>query len=198
MTSAAEITILGISGSLREASFNRRLVRLAGDLSAANVTVVELDGLGDVEPFNADHEHEEHPGVQAWRHAIRLADAVLISTPEYNGSIPGQLKNALDWASRSDSETPGMAGSALYGKPVAVTSASKGQFGGTWAAEALRTILTRQGARVIGEPLVAVGNGEDAFAPDGTLVNSGAQQRLTELIAALASSVEQLRAAGVA
>src|SRR5690606_10700651 len=98
------IRILALAGSLREASLNRRLVRLATELVPTGVELVSFDGLGAVEPYDGDVEDGAGipPGAQAFIDAIRNSDGLFIATPEYNGSVPGQLKNALDWASRAD------------------------------------------------------------------------------------------------
>ena len=109
--------LLGVSGSLRRDSHNTALLRAALELAPPGVAVDRFEGLALVPPFNADDEPGDgHAGLVAWRGAIARADAVLFATPEYNSSIPGQLKNAVDWASRP----PG--GSVLQGKPVAVMS----------------------------------------------------------------------------
>lgn len=188
------IRILGVSGSLRQSSFNRRLVRRLSALTPDEVEIVEFNELGDVEPFNEDSEvGVDLPGVEKWRSALRNSDAVIFATPEYNGSIPGQLKNALDWASRSDSDVPGLAGSALYGKPSATISSSTGQFGGIWAADELRKVLKTQGARIVDGPVVAVPDVGNSFDDMGRLFSSAIEERLTELIKQTAELVKSLQ-----
>lgn len=150
--------------------------------------------LAGIEPFSSDGEDAPSDAVHAWRRELRAADAVLFATPEYNGSFPGHLKNALDWASRSDSDTAGLAGSALYGRDVAVVSASTGQFGAVWAQDALRTVLGRQGARVVDGPKVAVPRAAEAFANDDSLSDSGQATRLRELIGQLLAATEAIAA----
>jgi NAD(P)H-dependent FMN reductase len=128
--------VLGIAGSLREASHNRSLLRAAADELPPGVELITFDGLKAVEPFDETDEHETGggmPGADRFIAALRDADAVLFVTPEYNGSIPGVLKNAVDWASR-----PTPATSALANKPVAVIGASTGMFGAVWAQAELR------------------------------------------------------------
>ncbi len=116
--------ILGIAGSLRTGSVNEQLLRLAGETLPDGVEFAVWEGLRDIPPFDQDTEETPSVAVAGLRSAVVAADAVLIATPEYNGSIPGTLKNALDWGSR-----PG-ATSAFRGKPVAVIGASPGAFGG--------------------------------------------------------------------
>jgi chromate reductase len=136
---------LGISGSLRRDSLNSALLRAAAERLPGGAELVWFDRLAEVPPYDEDVEnHEPAPdAVRALREAIREADAVLIATPEYNHSIPGQLKNALDWASRPAGE------SALDGKPAAAIGASKSMFGGVWAQAELRKVLAAMGGRVI-------------------------------------------------
>ena len=123
--------ILGIVGSLRAGSYNLRLLRAAADELPPDVQLIQFEGLKAVEPFDETDEHEDGggmPGADDLIAAIRAADAVLFVTPEYNGSIPGVLKNAVDWASRPTPQT-----SALANKPVAVIGASTSMFGAIWA-----------------------------------------------------------------
>ena len=136
--------VLGISGSLRRDSHNTRLLLLAGRLMPPGVQLEIYDGLKAIPPYDADDEVEAPPAAVAdLRAAIEQADAVLIATPEYNGSIPGVLKNALDWASRPARE------SVLLNKPVAVMGATTGMFGAVWAQAETRKVLSTIGARVI-------------------------------------------------
>ena len=142
--------VLGISGSLRADSLNRRLLWTAAEKLPSGAELVELDAaiLKAVPPYDQDDDHDEvGPEVRALREAIAGADAVLFATPEYNGSVPGVLKNAIDWASRPRGDA------ALAGKPVAVVGASPGMFGAVWAQGDLRRILGIAGARVIDREL---------------------------------------------
>ena len=171
--------VLGISGSLRRDSYNRRLLLEAAELLPAGVELELFNGLKAVPPYDEDDDRDVAAvEVTRLRDAISGADAILIATPEYNGSVPGQLKNAVDWASR-----PVGAG-ALFGKPVAVIGTSTGAFGAVWAQAELRKILQALGARV-DEHELAVGRAQHAFTPDGRL-------RDPEQAAALASIVESL------
>ena len=140
--------VLGISGSLRRESHNTRLLRGARQQLAPMGAELELfERLGEIPPYNEDDEHRVPPAVAALKAAVAHADAVLIATPEYNGSIPGQLKNALDWVSRPPSQTP------LRGKPAAVLGASTSLFGAVWAQAELRKVLSTIGARVVDREL---------------------------------------------
>ncbi|UJW31845.1 NAD(P)H-dependent oxidoreductase [Saccharothrix sp. AJ9571] len=138
------VRILGIAGSLREGSFNGRLLTAASYELPRGMELRRWGGLGLVPPFDEDAEDGPEPGgVAELRRAIAEASGLLIATPEYNGSIPGQLKNALDWASRPYGE------GVLTGKPVAVVGASNGVHGAAWAQEELRKVLKIAGAEVL-------------------------------------------------
>ncbi len=156
--------ILGIAGSLRTGSVNEQLLQLAGETLPDGVEFAVWEGLRDIPPFDQDTEETPSVAVAGLRSAVVAADAVLIATPEYNGSIPGTLKNALDWGSR-----PG-ATSAFRGKPVAVIGASPGAFGGVWAHEETRKVLGIMGARVVDAGL-SLGKASDRLAaPDEDLL----------------------------
>ena len=136
--------VLAISGSLRRDSYNTRLLLAARDLAPDGVELEVWDGLKAVPPYDEDDDvRPGPPAVEALREAIERADAVLFATPEYNSSIPGQLKNALDWLSRPLESSP------LRNKPVAVIGASQGAFGAVWAQAELRKVLAAIGARVL-------------------------------------------------
>ncbi|MGH2907235.1 MAG: NADPH-dependent FMN reductase [Solirubrobacterales bacterium] len=137
--------ILGISGSLRGDSFNSLLLGQARQALPADASFEEWLGLRELPHYDQDIDAagEGGPAVEQLRRAISEADAILFVTPEYNGSIPGVLKNAVDWASRPKGEA------ALQGKPVAAISASTGQYGGVWAQADLRRVLGIAGARVV-------------------------------------------------
>jgi chromate reductase, NAD(P)H dehydrogenase (quinone) len=142
------VRILGIPGSLRADSHNLALLRAAAELLPPGVALEVFEGLAAVPPYNQDDDHDEAPeGAQRLREAISGADALLFATPEYNGSVPGVLKNAVDWASR-----PAGAG-ALWGKTAAVIGASTGAYGALWAQADLRKSLGVAGARVLGSDL---------------------------------------------
>lgn len=165
--------ILGLSGSLREQSYNRLLLQAAALEMPGGVDLQIYEGLAHIPAF--DEDLQAPPVVRSFRQAIASADAVLIATPEYNGSIPGQLKNALDWASRP------YPNNALRSKPVAVVGASTGLFGAVWAQAELRKVLGKIGALVIGEEL-PVGQAHEAFSPDGHLRDADHHAVLADLI----------------
>jgi chromate reductase, NAD(P)H dehydrogenase (quinone) len=172
--------ILGISGSLRRESHNTRLLHAAGALLPEGAELRVFDGLADIPPFSEDVEHEPPVSVLALRDAIATADAVLIATPEYNGTIPGQLKNALDWVSRPVGSSP------LRGKPVAVIGASTGMFGAVWAQADTRKVLGLIGARVLDREL-PVAQAHESLADDGLPRDDALREALAELLAVLHS-----------
>jgi len=171
--------VLGISGSLRRDSYNTKLLRAAEELLPAVVDFDLWDGLKAVPPYDEEDDVQPAPAaVGALRDAIRAADLLLIATPEYNSSLPGQLKNALDWASRP------LATNALRNKPVAVVGASTGAFGAVWAQAELRKVLAATGARVV-EGEVALGHAPTRFDEEGDLVDEAAREQLAEVVEAL-------------
>jgi chromate reductase len=185
--------VLGISGSLRRESYNTSLLRAAAELFGEDIEFELWQGLKAVPPYDADEDTENPPAaVAAMRSAVAGADAVLFATPEYNASIPGQLKNGLDWVSRP------LATNALRNKPVAVVGASAGAFGAVWAQADLRKVLTAIGARVV-EGEVAVGHADTRFDEQGQLVDDDLREQLAEvvegLIAAARGRIPQAAAA---
>ncbi len=135
--------ILGISGSLRAGSLNRELLRLTAEELPEGVELVVYDGLAQVPPYDQDLDDLQPDEVERLKAEIAAADAVLVATPEFNGSIPGQLKNAFDWVSRPLAENP------IRSKSVAVIGASTSSFGGIWAQRELKKVLGIMGARVL-------------------------------------------------
>jgi len=180
--------VLGISGSLRRDSYNSALLRAAAERLPAGVELVEYERLREIPPYDADIEEEGTPAVvEELRQAVREADAVLIATPEYNHSIPGQLKNALDWVSRPAGK------SALMGKPAAAIGASTGMFGAVWAQAEVRKVLGALGGRVV-EGELPVARAQEQYQ-DGRLELAPEQsEQLSEILAELASEVEELAA----
>jgi chromate reductase len=147
------------------------------------------DGLREVPPYDQDDDAEAAPpAVAAFRAAVASADAVLIATPEYNSSIPGALKNALDWASRP------LASSPFRGKPVAVIGSSAGMFGAVWAQAELRKVLAAMGARVV-EVEIAVGRAHEKFDEEGRLLDDDIREQLRDTLALLAAEARPLVAA---
>jgi chromate reductase, NAD(P)H dehydrogenase (quinone) len=182
------MTVLGISGSLRAGSHNARLLRAAAGLLPPGAELRVFDRLGEIPPFDEDAEHSPPPAVIALKEAIAAADAVLIATPEYNHSIPGVLKNALDWASRPHATNP------LRGKPAAVVGTSTGMFGAVWAQADARKILSTIGARVVDREL-PVPEAAERFDADGTLRDPEVEAQLSELLVELADAVDAREAA---
>jgi chromate reductase len=180
--------VLAISGSLRRDSNNTRLLRVLAEEAPARVQVALWEGLKDIPPFDQDAESTPQAAVQAFKDAVGAADAVLIATPEYNSSIPGALKNALDWASRPLAENP------FRNKPVAVIASSSGMFGAVWAAAELRKVLGAMGARVADVEL-AVGHAHEKFGDDGALLEHEIRAGLVHALEALvATAVPDLAA----
>jgi chromate reductase, NAD(P)H dehydrogenase (quinone) len=177
--------ILAISGSLRAASHNTALLRTAAELAPDGVGVQQFEGLDRLPHYNEDHDTDDpHPAVQHLREQIAGADVLLIATPEYNGSMPGHLKTAVDWASR-----PFDPGSSLWGKPVVVIGASVTDYGAVWAQDHLRKSLGLAGARVLDLEL-AVPKAADQFGPDGELTDPDTRERLAEVLDGLAAHFE--------
>jgi chromate reductase, NAD(P)H dehydrogenase (quinone) len=169
--------VLGLSGSLRSGSHNSRLLRAAADLLPPGAELVEYHGLKAIPPYDEHDEAAGHEAVDALRAAIKDADAVLVSTPEDNHSLPGQLKNALDWISRPITESP------LRGKPTAVIGASTGLFGAVWAQAEGRKVLAALGARVIDRDL-PVAQAHETFDGD-RLADPDLELALSGLLAEL-------------
>jgi chromate reductase len=176
--------VLGISGSLRRGSLNSALLRAAAERLPGGAELVEFDRLGEVPPYDEDVELEATPAAVAeLRDAVRGADAVLIATPEYNHSIPGQLKNALDWVSRPAGK------SALNGKPAAVIGASTGMFGAVWAQAELRKVLGAMGGRVIEDEL-PVGHAKELLVGGRLELSPQQSDQLEEILAELVAQAE--------
>jgi len=178
--------VLAISGSLRRDSHNTTLLRAAAELLPPPVELKFFDGLKAVEPYDEDDDQGAGPdGARRLRDGIESADALLIATPEYNSSLPGQLKNAIDWASRP------LGTNALWGKPVAVVGASTGMFGAVWAQAEIRKALAASGARVIEKDL-PVGHADEAFTDDGRLADAELRERFVEMLDELIALAEQV------
>jgi len=174
--------ILGISGSLRRGSHNRRLLRAAGDALPPGADLVEWEGLAGLPAFDEDLELDPPEAVQRLFEAIESSDAILIATPEYNASLPGALKNAFDWASRPFPDN------VLRDKPVAVVGASTGLFGAVWAQAEVRKVLKTAGAHVL-ESELPVGMADGAFDEDGHLADPDLSARLHDLVLDLVREV---------
>jgi chromate reductase, NAD(P)H dehydrogenase (quinone) len=183
--------VLGLSGSLRRESHNRALLRAAAALMPPGAELVEWDRIAELPAYDEDLDGAPGPApepVRALREAIADADALLIATPEYNASLPGALKNALDWASRPHATNP------LRGKPAAVIGASTGLFGAVWAQAEARKVLATIGASVL-ERELPVGQAHDAWGPDGTLQDPDLRAALADVVAELVDGESEFRAA---
>jgi chromate reductase len=181
------VTILGIAGSLRRASYNRGLLRAAVELAPADARIEVFD-LADVPLYNGDVEAQGDPEpVHRLKEAILAVDALLIATPENNYSIPGVLKNALDWASRAPQR-------ALHGKAVALMGATPGGFGTTRSQAHLRQMFGNPGAYVLPKPEVMVSGAAERFDADGNLHDEAAREQVRALLEALVPWARRFRA----
>jgi len=170
------VKLLGISGSVRHDSLNTKLLRNAGQLLLDDVEFTVWDGLKAVPPYDEDDDIDPAPAAVAHlRDSIAGADAILFATPEYNSSVPGVLKNAIDWASRPLASNP------LRNKHVAVVGASTGMFGAVWSQAELRKVLAACGARVL-EAELAVGRAQTRFDEDGRLTDDDIRGMLAEVV----------------
>jgi chromate reductase len=175
------VKILAVSGSLRADSYNTNLLRAAIEAAPEGVDLALWEGIGDLPIYDQDLELGELPAsVRRLRDDWEAADAILFATPEYNGSIPGGLKNAVDWASRPKFEA------ALTNKTVAVLGASTGQFGALWAQTDLKKVLGTAGARVVGTE-IPVGRAHEKFDSQGRLLDGELFEQLRLHLVTLAA-----------
>ncbi len=172
---ADPITILGIAGSLRKQSFNKGALQAAQKLcpEGARIEVYDLAGLP---LFNQDEERNPNPKVAEFKQRIRAADAILISTPEYNYGLPGVLKNAIDCASRPYGDN------AWNGKPVAIMSAALSMGGGVRAQYQLRQCFVFLNMEAVVQPEVAIGNATERFDPQGNLTDETSKKLIGQLL----------------
>jgi chromate reductase len=178
--------VLGFAGSLRKDSYNKSLLRAAIDLAPENMKLKTFD-LEGIPPFNQDLEMKMPAGVKEFKAKIRAADAVLIVTPEYNYSVPGVLKNAIDWASRPYGDN------AFEDKPVAVMSASGGMLGGARAQYHLRQSFVFLNAHLLNKPEVMVTFANEKIDENGKLTDETTRKKVKELLEALVAWTERLR-----
>ena len=179
--------VLALPGSLRRGSFNRLLLQAAAANAPPGLRVEVYDELASVPLFSEDVEAETVPaGVERLRERVEQADAVLIATPEYNQSIPGVLKNAIDWLSRPPREV-------LIGKPMAVIGATAGRWGTRLAQSHLRHVLYATEALVMPQPSLFVAGASNLFDGAGRLVDEQTAQSLRELLAAFDSWIRRTR-----
>ena len=175
------LTVLAVCGSLRRGSYNRMALEAARRLAPAGMTVEPFEALRDIPLYDEDLEKQGLPAaVQDLRARIKAADALLLVTPEYNYSVPGVLKNAIDWASRPPQQP-------FADKPTAIMSASPGMLGGARAQYHLRQCFVYLDAKILSRPEVFIGEAGKKFAGDGTLTD----ERTTKAIVGL---LEGLRA----
>ena len=186
-----EIHVLGIAGSVREGSYNKRLLHAARELLPEGMRLEIYEGLEEIPPYNDDVRKVGYPEVvQEFRDRIRAADALLIATPEYNFSVPGVLKNAIDWASRPPDQP-------FNGKPTAIMGASQGFFGTARAQMHLRQICLSNNQYVVNKPEVLLMRAQDGkFDEAGRLVNEAARLFLAQLLEELARLTRCLRSEG--
>jgi chromate reductase len=182
------VSILGIAGSLRKGSFNRAALRAAQQLAApdAKIEIFDLDG---IPLFNQDNESTPPERVVQFKKKIRASDAILIVTPEYNYSIPGVLKNAIDWASRPYGDN------AWNGKAVAVMGASVGMLGSARAQYHLRQVFVFLNMHTLNAPEVMIAHAADRFDQDGNLIHDETKAHIRELVRALAKWSWQVKKA---
>ncbi len=178
--------ILGVCGSLRAGSFNQRLLLTAQELAPSGMTI-SIAEIGQLPHYNQDSDGADKPAaVRSFKDQLRAADGLLIVSPEYNYSVPGVLKNAIDWASRVD---PGQSTSPLHRKAVAIMGASMGLFGTLRGQRHLRDILLFPDCLVVQKPEVYVGQAQNKFDADGRLTDEATREHVAQLLAALAATV---------
>jgi chromate reductase, NAD(P)H dehydrogenase (quinone) len=182
-----KIKILGFAGSLRLGSYNKALLRAAVDLVPDDMHL-EIFDLEGIPPFNQDTEQNMPDKVKEFKTKIREANGILIATPEYNYSIPGVLKNAIDWASRPYGDNP------FDGKPIAIMSASVGMLGGARAQYHLRQMFVFLNMHPINRPEVIVPFAQDKFDANGKLLDDNTKKFLVQLLENLAKWTRKLAA----
>lgn len=183
-----QIHLLGFSGSLRRGSYNRALLNAAIDASPPDVNVRRTE-IADIPLYNADLDSDEPPEpVRSFRAQIAAADGLLIATPEYNYSVPGGLKNAIDWASRPANN------SVLSGKPIGIMGTSGGRFGSVRAQLALRQVFLFTESHVMLKPEMILPNAAEYFDEHGRLTDEETRQRLVRFMKALAEWTRRMNA----
>ena len=180
-----KLRIIGFAGSLRKGSYNRSLLRSAGQLLPQD-TALEIFDLSDIPPFNQDLEANMPAKVNEFKSKIRESDALLIATPEYNYSVPGVLKNAIDYASRPYGDNP------FDDKPVAIMSASVGMLGGARAQYHLRQMFVFLNMHPINAPEVIVTSASNKFDAEGNLLDENTKKFLTQLLQNLSNWTRRL------
>lgn len=181
-----QIRVLAFAGSLRRGSFNKALIRCAVEVAPKSVAIEVFD-LEGIPLYNQDLEAMPSQRVIDFKEKIKKADALLIASPEYNYSISGVLKNALDWASRPKADNP------LQGKPVAIMSASTGRFGGARAQYHLRQCFIFLDMHPINNPQVMLSDAANNVDADGRLINEQTRELILKLVETLASWIMRLK-----
>lgn len=184
--SSKKMRILGLGGSLRKASYNRMVLKAAAKLVPENVEL-EIFELGGIPPFSEDLEQDPPEAVKRFKQKIKEADAILVSTPEYNYSIPGFLKNAIDWASRPYGDN------AFDDKPVAIMGASMGAMGTSRAQYHLRQTFVFLNMHALNDPEVMISNVHEKFDEEGNLKDEYTKQKIRELVKALIEWAKKLK-----
>jgi chromate reductase, NAD(P)H dehydrogenase (quinone) len=187
-SSDTTLVVCGIAGSLRQGSYNRALLRTAQELVPEGMEVRIFDRMAEIPPFNQDVEAQGDPeAVQALKQAIRMADALLIATPEYNHGVPGVLKNAIDWASRPPRD------SVLAGKPAAIFGASPGVTGTARAQSQLRQAFVFTNTPALAQPEILVYRAHEKFDAEGRLTDEKTREFIRKLLRQLADWTRRLR-----
>ena len=183
---ADKIRILGFAGSLRKGSYNKALLRAAKELTPADA-VIDIFDLEGIPPYNQDLDHDMPARARELKAKIKAADAILIATPEYNYSMPGVLKNAIDWASRPPGDN------AFDGKPAAIMSASIGMIAGARAQYHLRQTFVYINVFPVNKPEVMVPFAQNAVDTQGNLTDAKAREKISELLVALVAWTKRLQ-----
>ena len=181
-----KFTILGFVGSLRKDSYNKMLLNAAMDLKPDNIELETFD-LEGIPLFNQDFEEQPPKRVKEFKEKIKAADALLIVTPEYNYSVPGVLKNAIDWASRPYGDN------VFDEKPVAVMSASEGMLGGARAQYHLRQTLISLNMHPLNRPEVIVSQIDEKIDVDGKVVDEKTRKKIGKVLEALVAWTKRVR-----
>ena len=183
------LSVLAVAGSLRRGSHNRAVLEAAAQIAPAGVEVTIFDRLEAVPVFNEDLENapDDQSGVPELRHAMAAADGLLISTPEYNQSVPGVVKNMIDWLSRGESD------GGLGGKPVAVTGATTGPWGTRISQTVLRQMLQSTQALVLPAPTLYIAHVGSLLDDKGCLVDQGTLDRLGDLMSSFVDWIRLVR-----
>jgi chromate reductase, NAD(P)H dehydrogenase (quinone) len=184
------LEIFGFAGSLRKGSYNRSALRAAQAMATSDVKV-DIFELNGMPLFNEDDESNPAKIVTEFRERITSADAILIATPEYNYSVPGVLKNAIDWGSRPYGK------GALIGKPVAIMGASPGMLGTARAQYDLRKMFVFLNMYALNQPEVMIPFASKAFDAQGNITDDKAKEKIKELVAALADWARKLKTGGI-